>query len=88
MQLHFTTFLGFDKYDIAKTPLPKYQPSGLNRFIVETQKEASLGYDYHEFLIGDDVLVTSTFGKYKVDGISMTQAMLEEHEAERQQEKS
>ena len=82
-----TTRLNPDKYRIVNTPIltPEYAAKTLIHYVLETQHEASFGYDAYNLIL-DENLIASTFGKYATTGVNLTQALLEEHKTERSRE--
>ncbi|MCL5611265.1 MAG: hypothetical protein M1485_01720 [Chloroflexi bacterium] len=79
-----TTRLKANEYKVAKTPAVKFREQNLDSFILKTLQAASLGYDHHDFIFYD--LVASTYGKYAVVGVNLTQAVLDEHKVEWERE--
>lgn len=78
-----TTALDFEKFKIAKTSVEVPQPVGVVPYMLSTLQLASSATAKNEAVTGDHDFIASTFGKYKTAGVNMTNALLAEHQAER-----
>ena len=81
------TSVPVDAYEIVTVSTREYSVKTLHDFIQQTLKEGSAGFEREEMLgLNDPKLILSTYGKYAHLQIKLTQAILDEHQAERDRE--
>ena len=74
-----TTNLSVEKYKITDTVTFDFKEQNLHAFIQETLFEASTTPKID--------IVSATYGKYSNENVNLLQALLDEHESERDREK-